>query len=117
MATAARRVIEVRQQIIGPTEPRRKTVRPTRPGDYPHVPRAHLDLARKLASPLLMGPPLCDELVAFVEHLVTEEEAGVMRRLGMFRGRSAAAVARASIGRRSRSSRCLIVWPRRSGSS
>ena len=36
-------------------------------------------MAEKLSSPLLMGPPLCDELVALVEHLLTEEEAGLVR--------------------------------------
>jgi Pyruvate/2-oxoacid:ferredoxin oxidoreductase delta subunit len=95
MTTSASRTIEVRQQIIGPREPRPKTVRPTRRSDYPRVPGVYLDVALRLASPLLMGPPLCDELVAFVQHLVTEEEAGVMRRLGVLTGCTAAAVARA----------------------
>ena len=42
-----------------------------------------------------MGPPVCDELVALVEHLFTEEEAGVVRHLGLFSGRTAAELARA----------------------
>ena len=29
-----------------------------------------------------MGPPICDELIALVQHLFTEEEAGVVRHLG-----------------------------------
>ena len=42
-----------------------------------------------------MGPPVCDELVALVEHLFTEEEASVVRHLGLFSGRTAAELARA----------------------
>ena len=90
-----RRVIEVNQQIIGPTAPRAKTVRPRKRGDYPHVAAAYLDVAQRLASPLRMGPPICDELMALVQHLFTEEEAGVVRHLGLYRGRRAADVARA----------------------
>ena len=55
------------------------------------MPQVYLDVARKLSSPLLMGPPICDELVAFVRHLFTEEEAGVVRHLGTFAGMTAAA--------------------------
>jgi Pyruvate/2-oxoacid:ferredoxin oxidoreductase delta subunit len=52
-------------------------------------------VAQKLASPLLTGPPVCDELVAFVQHLFTEEEAGVVRHLRQFAGRTAADIAKA----------------------
>jgi len=57
------------------------------------VAQAHLDVARKLSSPLLFGPPLCDELIAFVQHLFTEEEAGVVRHLKLLTGMTAANVA------------------------
>jgi len=90
-----RRVIQVDKGIIGPVEPRQKTVRPRKPSDYPHVPAPYLDVAKKLSSPLLMGPPVCDELLAFVQHTFTEEEAGVVRHLGAIKGRTAAEVARA----------------------
>ena len=93
--STARRVIEVHEQIIAPPEPRKKTVRPTKPSDYPHVAGVLLDVAQRLSSTLLMGPPLCDELVAFVQHLVTEEEAGAMRHLGVLRGLCSAKIARA----------------------
>jgi Pyruvate/2-oxoacid:ferredoxin oxidoreductase delta subunit len=59
------------------------------------VAQAHLDVAQKLSSPLLMGPPLCDELVAFVQHVFTEEEAGVVRHLGPVLGMTAEDLARA----------------------
>ena len=90
-----RHVIEVNQAIVGPREPRLKTVRPRKISDYPHVPRPWLDVAQRLSSPVRMGPPICDELLAFVQHVFTEEEACVARHLGLFRGRTAATVARA----------------------
>ncbi len=90
-----RRVIEVKQGVVAPTAPRPRAVRPKTLAEFPGVPRVYLEVANKLASPLLMGPPLCDELVAFVQHLFTEEEAGIVRHLGQFAGRSAADLAKA----------------------
>ena len=90
-----RRVIDVKQGVLGPPAPRPRTVRPKTIAEFPGVPRVHLEVARKLASPLLTGPPLCDELVAFVQHLFTEEEAGSVRHLGQFAGRSAVDIAKA----------------------
>ena len=92
--TGGRRVIEVKQQVIGSKEPKVRQVRPRKISDYPGVPAAYLDAALLYSSPLLMGPPICDELMAFLQHLFTEEEAGVARHLGLFKGRSAAQVAR-----------------------
>jgi Pyruvate/2-oxoacid:ferredoxin oxidoreductase delta subunit len=63
---------------------------------YSGVPTAYLEVARKLSSPLLMGPPLCDELIAFVRHVFSEEESAVVRFLGTVRGHSAEQVAKAS---------------------
>ena len=90
-----RRVIEVRQDVVAPTDPRPKARWPKTVGDFPGVAQVHLEVAKKLASPLLTGPPLCDEMVAFVQHLFTEEEASVVRHLGQFVGRSAADLAKA----------------------
>lgn len=94
---SGRRVVEVNAQIIGPPPPRPKTVRPRKPADFRHVPNAYLDVARLFASPVLMGPPLCDELVALVQHLYTEEEAGLVRHMRLFSGRRAEALARAEV--------------------
>jgi Pyruvate/2-oxoacid:ferredoxin oxidoreductase delta subunit len=94
-SSSSRRVIEVHRALAGPAEPRGKTVRPKRVGDFPGVAKAHLDVARKLSSPLLMGPPLCDELVALVQHLFSEEEAGLVRHLGQLAGTTAEEIARA----------------------
>jgi len=91
----SRQVIPVNRHIIGPDAPKPKTVRPRKISDYPGVPKAYLDVARKLSSPILMGPPICDELLAFVRHLFTEEEAGAVRHLHLYRGRTALQVARA----------------------
>ena len=93
--TARKRVIEVKGHVIGPARPRPRTVRAKRIGDYPGVSKAHLEVARKLSSTLLMGPPICDESIALVEQLFTEEEAGVVRHLGVVSGTSAASLARA----------------------
>ncbi len=90
-----RRVIEVKQGIVGPTAPRARTVRARTVADFPGVLRAHVEVASKLASPLLNGPPLCDELVAFVQHMFTEEEAALVRHLGRFAGKTAADIAKA----------------------
>lgn len=95
MTDSTRRVIEVNKGIIGPTAPRPNAVRRRRLADYPGVSAAHRDLARRLASPVLIGPPICDELMALVEHAFLEDEAACARHLGAFRGRRAADVARA----------------------
>jgi Pyruvate/2-oxoacid:ferredoxin oxidoreductase delta subunit len=63
--------------------------------DYPHVAKAHLDVAAVYSSPLLMGPPICDELIAVVQHLYTEEEARLVRHLGIVTWRTARQLARA----------------------
>jgi Pyruvate/2-oxoacid:ferredoxin oxidoreductase delta subunit len=42
-----------------------------------------------------MGPPICDEMIAFVEHVFTEEEAAVARHLGFLMGTTVASLARA----------------------
>lgn len=63
------------------------------------MPSAYIDAALRLSSPILMGPPLCDELLALVQHVFSEEEAALVRRLRPFVGRSIEHVARAE-GRR-----------------
>ena len=88
-----RTVIRVEKNIVGPELPRSKTVRSRPVSDYPHVAAAHLAAARRLSSPFLMGPPICDELIAFVQHTFTEEEADVVRCLSALRGRTAAHIA------------------------
>jgi len=42
-----------------------------------------------------MGPPICDELMALVQHVFTEEEAALVRRLSPLRARSAKQIAHA----------------------
>ncbi|MFW6169551.1 MAG: ATP-binding protein [Planctomycetota bacterium] len=91
----ARRVIQVNKRVMGPREPKERAVRVKHFADYPHVPAAYLDLAKRISSPLLAGPPICDELIEFVRHTFTEEEAGSARWLGAIRGKSAARVAKA----------------------
>jgi electron transport complex protein RnfB len=89
------RVIQIQDGIVGPREPRLRSVRPKKISDYPGVPAPYLAVARMYSNPLLMGPPLCDELVALVEHIYTEEEASLVRHLKAFPGKTAEAVAAA----------------------
>lgn len=90
---SGRRVIEINQSILGPTPPRARKLTPRKISDYPAVARPFLAVAKKLTTPFLLGPPICDELVALVEHLFTEEEATVAGCLGL-RPRSAETVAK-----------------------
>ncbi len=89
------RTVVLNAGIIGPRAPKPRRVRARQVGDYPSTSTAHLDVARKLSSPLLMGPPICDELIAFVQHTFTPEEASLVRHLGAFTGCAASVVARA----------------------
>jgi Pyruvate/2-oxoacid:ferredoxin oxidoreductase delta subunit len=91
----ARHVIQINKSLIEPTVPRLRNIKPRKISDYPHVPRVYLQVAQRLSSPFLMGPPICDELIAFVQHLFTEEEAGVVRHMAPFIGKTAASLARA----------------------
>ena len=91
MARSVKRLtIDVGGRLAPDTSPRRSA---RALADDPNVSQAHRDVARRLSSPVLMGPPLCDELVALVEHLYSEEEARVVRHLPPVRGLSARAVA------------------------
>ncbi len=92
---SSRRVIQVHKSMLGPADPRPKTVRPRKLADFPGLPEVYHAIAGKLSSPLLMGPPICEELVVLVRHLFTEEEAGAAGRLSGLRWTAAAKVARA----------------------
>lgn len=89
------RVIQVNAGTAGPREPRLRSVRLKRISDYPAVPAAYLEVAKAYSNPLLVGPPICDELIALVEHMFTEEEASLVRHIKSPSGKTAAAVAAA----------------------
>ncbi len=95
-ANREKRVIEVGKHVADTPTPRPRALVRKRPSDYPSLSAAHRELARKLSSPLLIGPPICDELMALVEHVFSEEEAAAARHLGLLRGRTARDVARAA---------------------
>ncbi len=88
------RVIQIKDGIIGPVEPSLKTLKPKKIGDYPEVPKVYLEVARNLSSPLQLNPPICDELIALVQHMYTEEEASFVRHIKPLRKKSAAEIAR-----------------------
>lgn len=96
---SANRIYQIRDGIIGPRDPLPRNVRERKLSDYPRLSKPHKDLARKLSSPLMMGPPICDEMIAFVEHTFTEEEASVARHLGFVRGTTVDSLARAEHAR------------------
>ena len=75
------RFIQVNAGIVGPCAPKPKTVAYKNIGDYPQTPQAFLDVAKNYSNPLVIGPPICDELVNLVQHMFTEEEARLVRHL------------------------------------
>jgi Pyruvate/2-oxoacid:ferredoxin oxidoreductase delta subunit len=92
----AGRIIQIKDGIVGPREPRLRSVRLKKISDYPGVPAPYLEVAKIYSNPLLMGPPICDELIALVEHMYTEEEASLVRHLKALPGKTVAAVAAAA---------------------
>jgi Pyruvate/2-oxoacid:ferredoxin oxidoreductase delta subunit len=89
-------VIQIKDGIVGPREPRLRSVRPKKLSDYPGVPAPYLEVTKMYSNPLLMGPPICDELIALVQHMYTEEEASLVRHLNPLPGKTAEAVAAAA---------------------
>jgi Pyruvate/2-oxoacid:ferredoxin oxidoreductase delta subunit len=89
------RVIQVKSGVVSPREPRPRTVVARKITDYPEVPDGYLEVARNYSHPLLAGPPICDELIALVMHMFTEEEAAVVRHMKPFSRKSAADLAAA----------------------
>lgn len=87
------RMIVVKDGVVGPRRPVGRTVRQRTPGDYAVIPKAYLDVAKLYSSPLLMGPPLCDELMALIQHMFTEEEASIVRHFRPFQRKNAAQIA------------------------
>jgi Na+-translocating ferredoxin:NAD+ oxidoreductase subunit B len=62
--------------------------------DYPDILPAYRNIARNYATPLLIGPPLCDELLALILHMYTEEEAHLAQHVTSPVGISAREIAR-----------------------
>ncbi|MEW6186460.1 MAG: 4Fe-4S binding protein [Thermodesulfobacteriota bacterium] len=93
---AGNRMIQIQNGIIGPREPKGKTVIAKTKADFPGVSQAHLDIAEVYSSPKLAGPPLCDELIALMVHTFSEEEASVARHIGPRASETAESVAAAA---------------------
>ena len=95
VAAPKRKRIQINRRVIGPPAPRPIRTSQLKLEDFPQVSRAHREVARKLSHPLLLGPPVCEELMAVIRHLYTEEEASLVAELGIVRARTAAQVAKA----------------------
>ena len=63
--------------------------------DFPDVRQEYLEIAQNYSSTTLIGPPLCDELIALIQHIFTEEEASIIRHLKPFRMKTAESLAKA----------------------
>ncbi len=87
------RMIVISKGVIGPRAPVGKNYRIKALGDYPNTSRALLDVAKLFSSPRLIGPPICDELMALLQHMFTEEEASIVRHFKPFQRRTAAQIA------------------------
>jgi len=88
--------LQVVRRFAGPPPPRPVSVRRRCPADYPGLNPDQLAMAEALSSPLLMGPPLCDQLVALAAHVFDPEEAALARHLRPLRAVPARDVARAA---------------------
>lgn len=92
---AAKRVIQIKDGVIGPTPPQSKTFKIRNIGDYAKLPAVYREIAKNYSSPWLVGPPICDEYMALIEHMFTAEEASVVRHLKPFTRKTAKEVAAA----------------------
>ncbi len=104
---ARSRIIRIEAGVIGPKEAKARKVRMRSIGDYPEVASALLEVSKLYSSPLLLGPPICDELIALIRHMFTEEEAGLVRHLRPLFGKSASELAKAE--HRTESEAALIM--------
>ncbi len=75
------RFIQEKDGIIGPISPNPIAVQIKTIGDYPRTPKAYLDVAELYGSKELRGAGICDELMALIQHMLTEEEAAVVRHI------------------------------------
>ncbi len=76
------RMIQINNGVIGPREPRRKNVKVKKVSDYPEVSKVHLEVAECYADPNIGSfTPICDEGIALIQHMFTEEEASVVRHI------------------------------------
>ncbi len=85
--------VPIDADIAPSTYPQPKPLNPRKIEDYPDVPPAYRAVAQRYAGPLLVGPPICDELIALIQHLFTEEEAALVQHLTFPTGKTAPALA------------------------
>lgn len=89
-------IIEIKNGVVAPKSPLLKILENKRPGDYPGLSKAYIGAAQVYSSPLLAGPPICDELMALIQHMFTEDEAEIVRRIKPLTRKTAAWIARSA---------------------
>ena len=91
--TAGNRFVETVNGVVRPVEPHPIRITETKPEDYPDLPKVYFEVADMWGS-RFGGPPLCDEWVAVLKHILTEEEAGAIRHMkGARKGKTAQDIA------------------------
>ncbi len=91
------RMLKIEKGVVGPVQPRLVTLRARTLEDYPGTSRYHLDVLKIYADPLMGGGiPICDEAVALIEHMFTEEEASIMCHIKPGKPASAASISAAA---------------------
>ena len=88
------RIVKISEGIIGPKAPLPVSLIRRSTGAYPTIPTLYIEIAKNYSSPVLAGPPICDELIALVQHMYTEEEARIVRHIKPMRIKSAKAISR-----------------------
>lgn len=74
------RMIQVSNGVIGPIEPKDRTYKLKTLSDYPELSAAYQAVVKLYTTgKLACGIPICDESVALIQHMFTEEEARVVR--------------------------------------
>lgn len=94
-ASGNTRIIQINNGVIGPNPPKRISLKSKKKGAFPQISDVYLEVAKNYSSKVLAGPPICDELVALVQHMYTEEEASIVRHLKPFRIKSAKSISKA----------------------
>ncbi len=87
------KVIQIKNGIIGPIQPKKISINHKKIGDYPDIPKDYLKIACNYSSTRLLGPPICDELIELIQHMFTEEEASIVKHFKPYKVKTAKSIA------------------------